>query len=201
MIQNIVTLLWIESTLCLASVCQCIIMYTIFHRWIHSDVVLSLNKQVSYTSIHVWTNSTHTRWLKFPYLFIKKYTKSLKLISCILVCHSILFLPHFKLLDKNNSVNRSHLKWEWRSDRSFISRKYSKGRTGTHKTSFFHINMEVGEMMIMNDLEWLMFHIMGFVCEKFRKSMQRTDKGALKWITFQQLSSFVFGPEGGYVMP
>ncbi len=43
-------------------------------------------------------------FLKLPSLFLTYYPKALKLIPCIIVCHSKSFLPYFIILDKNNSV-------------------------------------------------------------------------------------------------
>ncbi len=55
---------------------------------------------------------------------------------------------------------------------SFSCENTPKGRTGIHKW--------VGEMVIMNDLEWPMLSYDVICYEKFWKIMQRTEKEALK---------------------
>ncbi len=56
-----------------------------------------------------------------------------------------------------------------------------EGCTETYKSSFlFHINQQVGEMVIMNDLEWPMLSYYVIYYEKFKKVMQRTEKETSK---------------------
>ncbi len=42
---------------------------------------------------------------------------------------------------------------EWRYGGSFSCENTLQGHTETHKNTFFHIGKQVGEMVIMNDLE------------------------------------------------
>ncbi len=49
----------------------------------------------------------------------------------------------------------------------------------THKFILFHINKYVGEMVIMNNLEWAMLSYYVIYYDKFRKIMQWTEKEAL----------------------
>ncbi len=53
-----------------------------------------------------------------------------------------------------------------------------EGRTGTHKSSNFSYK-QVGEMVIMKDLEWPMLSYYVIYYEKFWKVMQQTEKIAL----------------------
>ncbi len=61
----------------------------------------------------------------------------------------------------------------------FSYKNTPEGQTETHKSSFLHINKWVGEIGIMNDLEWPMFSYYVIYYEKFRKVMQWTEKVAL----------------------
>ncbi len=60
----------------------------------------------------------------------------------------------------------------------FFSRENTlEGCTGIHKLKFiFDINKYLGEMVIMNDLEWLILSYDVTYYEKFRKVMQQTGK-------------------------
>ncbi len=53
-----------------------------------------------------------------------------------------------------------------------------EGHTEAHKSSFF-LYKQVGEMVIMNYLEWPMFSYYVIYYEKFRKVMKQTEKEAL----------------------
>ncbi len=49
----------------------------------------------------------------------------------------------------------------------------------TQRPTKFHIFLQMGEMVIMNDLEWPMLSYYVIYYEKLRKVMHRTDKVAL----------------------
>ncbi len=54
-----------------------------------------------------------------------------------------------------------------------------KGAQRPIKVHVFHINKQVGEMVIMNNLEWPMISYYVIYYEKFRKVMQQTETEAL----------------------
>ncbi len=57
--------------------------------------------------------------------------------TCIIVCHSISFLPYFIILDKKNSVKLSHPKWVLlKLDRGGARENTLEGHTGPNKSSF-----------------------------------------------------------------
>ncbi len=62
---------------------------------------------------------------------------------------------------------------------SLFSRENTpEGHTEAHKSSFFSYK-QVGEMVIMNDLEWPMLSYYVIYYEKFKNVMQQTEKEAL----------------------
>ncbi len=100
--------------------------------------------------------------LKLPSLFLKLTQKSLKLITCILVCHSISFLQYFIILDKNNSDKLSHPKRNCQSGKSFFSQKYSRR---AHRGPSVHFP-PYKQVSVRNGVqEWLRTHNDFIVCD------------------------------------
>ncbi len=92
---------------------------------------------------------------------------------------------HFLMSYSNQAMSKSAHWWSWSCDiawviwRDVFLWKYPEGHQETHKVHFFHIKKWVGEMVIMNDVEWPMISYCVIYYEKFRKVMQRTEKEAL----------------------
>ncbi len=61
-----------------------------------------------------------------------------------------IILQYFIILDKNNSIKRSHSNWERQSGRGVSWQNTPETCTGTNKGSFFSYKQV---MVIMNDLE------------------------------------------------
>ncbi len=71
---------------------------------------------------------------------------------------------------------------------SFSRENTPEGHTGTHKSSVFPYK-QVGERVIMNDLEWPMLSYYVIYYEKFRKIMKWTEKEALKYHLFKSMQN------------
>ncbi len=98
--------------------------------------------------------------VKASFSFHKITPKITQTHTGILVCHSIPFLPYFIILDKNNSVKRSHPKWEQQSEVIFSRENTPEGRTWTHKSSFLQykqVNVRNGNhewLRMTNAFKW-----------------------------------------------
>ncbi len=76
--------------------------------------------------------------------------------------------------------------------RFFLWKYFRRPHRDPQQFIFFHINKQVGEMVIMNDLEWPMLSYYVIYYEKFRKVMQRTEKEALNMVWFDHVNDWLY---------
>ncbi len=100
--------------------------------------------------------------------------------------HTSLTCSYFLLSYANQAMTKSCplvvmvIWFAWVIREEFFLPKFSRRlHRDLQKFIFFHINKNVQEIVIMNDLEWQMLSYYVFYYEKFKKVMQRTEKEAL----------------------